>query len=222
MTLVGKTLCVVSEPLRCENAMDERDTPDSWEESTRLTLRSLERQSWPMPPKIANLTKLDDRWRTAIWLGKSDHSGEHTIGMEKRVFLARSMRRKVEVKRWNERALKIVTGTSWHPFPGEVNLRFRYITGALIEEYGPFEDCGAFFGNSNQHTERCRATYGILCAGDDKSVEARARDGQRALADPGALGLESASAAAQTRAIDTEVMETEDVVTTIDEQLNGS
>ena len=30
--------------------------------------------------ETAFLTKLGDRWRTAIWLGKSDRSDEHIIG----------------------------------------------------------------------------------------------------------------------------------------------
>ena len=35
---------------------------------------------WYKLPKTADLTKLDDRWRTAIWLGKS--SDEHIIGLD--------------------------------------------------------------------------------------------------------------------------------------------
>ena len=58
---------------------------------------------WYKLPKTADLTKLDDRWRTAIWLGKSDRSDEHIIGLETGAVLARSVRRKVEGKRWNER-----------------------------------------------------------------------------------------------------------------------
>ena len=67
--------------------------------------------------------KLDDRWRSAIWLWKPDRSEEHIIGLENGAILARSVRRKVEVKRWNERALKMVTGTPWNPRPGEVVAR---------------------------------------------------------------------------------------------------
>ena len=70
---------------------------------------------WYKLPKTTDLTKLDDRWRTAIWLGKSDRSDEHIIGLENGADLARSARRKVEGKRWNERALKMVTGTPWNP-----------------------------------------------------------------------------------------------------------
>ena len=57
-------------------------------------------------PKTAQLTKLDDRCRTAIWLGKSDRSDEHIIELEIGAVLERSVRRKVEGK-----PLKMVTGT---------------------------------------------------------------------------------------------------------------
>ena len=136
--------------------------------------------NWYKLPKTADLTKLDDRWRTAIWLGKSDRSDEHIIGLENGAVLARSVRRKVEGKRWNERALKMATGTPWNPRPGEVVARRRYITRALVERYGPTEDCGACFRKSQQHTERCRARFDLLCAGEDGPVEARAQEGQPA------------------------------------------
>ena len=63
---------------------------------------------WYKLPKTADLKKLDDRWRTAIWLGMSDRSDEHFIGLENGAVLARSVRRKVEGKRCSERALKMV------------------------------------------------------------------------------------------------------------------
>ena len=91
---------------------------------------------WYKQPKTADLTKLDDRCRNAIWLGKWDRSDEHIIGLENGAVLARPVRRKVEGKRWNERALKMVIGTPWNPRPGEVVARRRYITRALVERYG--------------------------------------------------------------------------------------
>ena len=94
---------------------------------------------WYKMPKTAG------RWRTAIWLEKSDRSDGHIIGLETGAVLARSVRRKVEGKRWNERALKMVTGTPWNPRPREVVARRRCITRALLERYGPTEDCGACF-----------------------------------------------------------------------------
>ena len=39
--------------------------------------------------KTAGLTKLGDRWRTSIWLAKSDRSDEHIIGLETGAVLAR-------------------------------------------------------------------------------------------------------------------------------------
>ena len=104
--------------------------------NTQLACRYSERRFGTSCPKTADLTKLDDRWRTAIWLGISDRSDEHIIGLETGAVLARSVRRKVKGKRCNERALKMVTGTPWNPRPGEVVVRRRYITRALIERYG--------------------------------------------------------------------------------------
>ena len=110
-----------------------------------------------------------------------------------------------------ERALKMVSGTPWNPRPGEVVARRRYITRALVERYGPTEDCGAWFRKSQQHTERCRARFDLLCAGEEGPVEVRAQEGQPAPPDPAAPNLVSTSAAAQTGGIDTDVMESEDI-----------
>ena len=115
---------------------------------------------WYKLPKTDDLTKLDDRWRTVIWLGKSDRSDGHIIGLETGAVLARSFRRKVEGKRWNERAQRIVTGTPWNPRPGEVVVRRRYITRALIEGQAPTDDCAGCFRKSQHHSERCRARFG--------------------------------------------------------------
>ena len=139
---------------------------------------------WCKLPKVADLTKLDDRWRTAIWLGKSDRSDEHIIGVDTGAVLAQSVRRKAEGKRWSERALKLVTGTPWNPRPGEVVMRRRYITRALVERYGPTEDCGACFRKSQQHSERYRARFALLCAGEDGPVEVGAQEGMQAPSDP--------------------------------------
>ena len=81
---------------------------------------------------------------------------------------------------------KMVTGTPWNPRPGEVVARRRYITRALVERYCPTEDCGACFQKSQQHTERCRARFDLLCAEMDGPVEARAQEVQPASPDPAA------------------------------------
>ena len=86
---------------------------------------------WYQLPKTADLTELDDRRRTATWLGKSDRRDEHIIRLETGPVLARSVRREVEGKRWNESA----EDGHWNarkPRPGEV-VRRRYITRALVK-----------------------------------------------------------------------------------------
>ena len=145
--------------------------------STHLVLRYSERRlgtSYPRPLISRNSTIAG-----ALRFGwESDRSDEHVIGLENGAVLARSVRRKAEGKRRNERALKMVTGTPWNPRPGEV-----------VERYGPTEDCGACFRKSRQHTERCRARFDLLCAGEDGPVEARAQEGQPAPPDPAAPNL---------------------------------
>ena len=89
-------------------------------------------------------------------------------------------------------------------------MRRRYITRALVERYGPTEDCGACFRKSQQHSERCRARFELLCAGEDGPVEVRAQEGKQAPSDPAALDLVSTSTAAQASKVDTNAMETEE------------
>ena len=89
-------------------------------------------------------------------------------------------------------------------------MRRRYITRALVERYGPTEDCGACFRKSQQHSERCRARFELLCAGEDGPVEVRAQEGMQAPSDPAAPNLVSTSAAAQAGKDDTDAMETEE------------
>ena len=62
------------------------------------------RAIWYQLPKTADLTELDDRRRTATWLGKSDRRDEHIIRLAIGPVLARSVRQEVEGKRWNESA----------------------------------------------------------------------------------------------------------------------
>ena len=89
-------------------------------------------------------------------------------------------------------------------------MRRRYITRALVERYGPTEDCGACFGKTQQHSERCRARFDLLCAREDGPVEVRAQEGMQTPSDPAAPNLVSTSAATQEGKVDTHSMETED------------
>ena len=87
-----------------------------------------------------------------------------------------------------------------------------------MERYGPTEDCGTCFRKSQQHSERCRARFELLCAGEEGPVEARAREGQPAPPDPAAPNLIASSTAAQTGGVDTDVMESEDIEPTVSSQ----
>ena len=59
-------------------------------------------------PKTADLTKTPRRRAHCHLLGKTDQSDERITGFEFGAELARSVRQKVEGKRWNERALRMV------------------------------------------------------------------------------------------------------------------
>ena len=162
---------------------------------------------WYKLPKTADLTKLDDRWRTAIWLGKSDRSDEDIIGLETGAVLARSVRRKVEGKRWNEKALKMVTGTPWRS-GGETTVHHTSFGGKVwtnrrLRSMLPKK--------AQQHTERCRARFDPLCAGEEGPVEASAQEGQPAPPEPAAPNLVSTTTAARAGGVDTDAMETEDI-----------
>ena len=163
---------------------------------------------WYKLPKTADLTKLDDRWRTAIWLGKSDRSDEHIIGLENGAVLARSVRRKVEGKRWNERVLKMVTGTPPRRSGGETTVHHTSFGGEVFVQ--PKTPGHASERVSNTQND-CRARFDLLCAGEDGPVEARAQEGQPAPPGPAAPNLISTSTAAQTGGVDTDVMESEDI-----------
>ena len=74
-------------------------THDSKGVNARHVLRYSERRFGTSYPRPLISPKLDDRWRTAIWLEKSDRSDERITRLENGAVLARSVRRKVEGKR---------------------------------------------------------------------------------------------------------------------------
>ena len=92
----------------------------------------------------------------------------------------------------------MVKGSPGNLRPGEVVARQGYITRALLERYSPTGDCGACFRKSQQHTDRCRGRFDLLCAGEDGPVEAGAQEEQPIPPDPAAPNLISTSTAAQT------------------------
>ena len=121
------------------------------------------------PPLISRNSTTAGALRSGWEVG----SKRYIIGLETGAVLARTVRRKVEDKRWNERALKMVTGILCNPRPGEVVVR-----------YGPTADCGGCFRKSQQDSERCRARFELLFAREDRPLEVRAQEGQPAPPDP--------------------------------------
>ena len=58
--------------------------------------------------------KLADRWKSGVWLGKSDLTDEHLVRTDDGVVYARSVRRLAE-NSWSEENLKAVVGTPQKP-----------------------------------------------------------------------------------------------------------
>ena len=54
--------------------------------------------------------KLADRWKSVVWLGRSDHTDEHLVRTDEGVVYARSVRRLAEHS-WSEENLRAVNET---------------------------------------------------------------------------------------------------------------
>ena len=66
---------------------------------------------WSKLPQQYTLGKLDERWLSVVWLGKSERSDEHIVGGVHGINVGRSVRRKIEDKRWSRKAIDCVVGT---------------------------------------------------------------------------------------------------------------
>ena len=62
----------------------------------------------------------------------------------------------------------------------------------------------------------------LLCAGEDRPVEARPQEGQPAPQDPAAPNLISTSTAAQSGGVDTDVMESEDIESAVSSRAHAT
>ena len=74
----------------------------------------------------------------------------------------------------------------------------------MIERYGPTEDCGGCFRKSQHHSERCRARFELLCAGEDGLVEVRAQEGQPAPPDPAGFSIDGSPGGVNPQAMEAE------------------
>ena len=77
-------------------------------ETVLAHLPEVGRRSENQPPKLA------DRWKSGVWLGRSDLTDEHLVRTDDRVAYARSVRRLAE-NNWSEENLKAVVETPQKP-----------------------------------------------------------------------------------------------------------
>eukprot|EP00929_Paragymnodinium_shiwhaense_P111971 TRINITY_DN8021_c0_g1_i4.p1 TRINITY_DN8021_c0_g1~~TRINITY_DN8021_c0_g1_i4.p1 ORF type:complete len:1618 (+),score=271.11 TRINITY_DN8021_c0_g1_i4:701-5554(+) len=117
------------------------------------------------------LGKLDDRWHTGLWLGKSMASDEHYIGTPIGVRRARSIWRRPEKLRWVRAELDRLQGAPWDPTPRAsadqpAVPRGVYITLDRQIKYGGTKGCTACFGEARTHNAECRARFEKLLAAE--------------------------------------------------------
>ena len=108
--------------------------------------------------------KLQPRWATGAFLGRTDASDEVIVGTAVRVEFARSFRRRTRDNQWQRDAFTTSTGVPWIPrglaveAPMASNRR-RYITKSLVQQHGETPGCSACLGVSSQHTTKCRERF---------------------------------------------------------------
>ena len=106
------------------------------------------------------MAKLEPRWATGTFLGRTDESDEVIVGTAG-VEFARSFRRRTRDKQWQHDAFTTFMGVPWNPKGLAVEApmtssRRRYITKSLVQQHGETPGCSAYLGVSSQHTTTCR------------------------------------------------------------------
>ena len=115
-----------------------------------------------MKDRISRHAKLDDRWIGPVtWIGKADRGDQHKIVSTdgRAVELHRSIRRILLSQRWKAEAVTRIKVTPWQPKitePGEIKPRRRYITWAMLQQFGAMPNCRTCAGDGGAHSESCR------------------------------------------------------------------
>jgi hypothetical protein len=128
---------------------------------------------WYRTPDAMQLSSLDERWTTCIWVGKGQQSDEHILIVGDEVRLARSVRRKATGKRWNKTMLQKVLCTPWLPRldPHTPAARPpRYITKAYMDKHGRTPECPGCIGRTTGHSDTCKARFQTFWDAEDRAA----------------------------------------------------
>ena len=87
------------------------------------------------------MAKLEPRWATGTFLGRTDESDEVTVGTAVGFEFARSFRRRTRDKQWQRDVFTTFIGVPWNPRGLAVEApmassRERYITKSLVQQHG--------------------------------------------------------------------------------------
>ena len=110
------------------------------------------------------MAKLEPRWITGTFLGRTDESDEVIVGTAAGIEFARSFRRRTSNKQWERDAFTTFIGVPWNPRVLAVEApmassKRRYITKAFIRQHGETPGCAACLGTASQHTAKCRERF---------------------------------------------------------------
>ena len=147
--------------------------------------------------KISNqgLRKLDEKWSSGVWLGKSLNNDEHFVATADGIQRCRSVRRRVESKRFDPTFVNRMTGLPWQPrgvpertplAPGQPLPKTRlegvvskprgvYITAERQIKYGRTPGCPGCdipYGDApGKHSPECRERFTKLVEAENKKAE---------------------------------------------------
>ena len=123
--------------------------------------------------------KLEPRWATGTFLGRTDESDLVIVGVAAGIEFARSFRRRTN--EWERDAFTTFMGVPWNPRGLAVEApvasgRRRHITKALIQQHGETPGRSACLRIASQHTAKCRERFERLInpsAADSQGVQRR-------------------------------------------------
>ena len=110
------------------------------------------------------MAKLEPRWATGTFLGRTDESDETIVGTAVGVEFARSFQRRTRDKQWRRDAFTTFIDVRWNlrglavEAPMASNRR-KYTTKSLIQQHGETPGCSPCLGFSSQHATKCRERF---------------------------------------------------------------